>query len=108
MNLIAWVRSLIDRRRARRALLATPGVDLLVRRVMDERYGKHNWRVRDDFLEALVHHRGDTHPHWGLIGPLRSHNTRAWLRNGGSPVSHAKLESIPRFVNTHPHERRTH
>ena len=85
--LVQW----LERRRTRRALLETPGVDLLVRRVMDERYGKHNWRVRDDMLEALVILPGQKEPWWGPIGPLHARTTRIWLRDGASGVSHAKL-----------------
>lgn len=108
MNLIANIRAAYQRYRERKALLATPGVDLMVRRFMDARYGKHNWRVRDDMLEARVMYPGTRELQWGLIGPLRAHRTRVWIRNGGAPLSHAKPESVPQFVNTHPHERRTH
>jgi hypothetical protein len=89
-----WIRQWLERRRTRRALLATPGVDLLVRRVMDERYGVHNWRVRDGMLEAHVLLPGSKEPWWGLIGPLHARTTRIWLRDGASGVSHAKLEPI--------------
>lgn len=95
MNIITWLSRWLERRRARKALLATPGVDLLVRRVMDERYGKHNWRVRDDVLEALVIVPGQKEPWWGPIGPLRDRNTRVWLRNGADGVSHAKHPNAP-------------
>jgi len=88
--MIAWIRQWLQRRRTRRALLATPGVDLLVRRVMDERYGVHNWRVRDGMLEAHVLLPGSKEPWWGLIGPLHARTTRIWLREGASGVSHAK------------------
>jgi len=104
MSLIAKVREAYQRYRTRKALLATPGVDLLVRRVMDARYGKHNWRVRDDQLEALVVYPGDRELRWGLIGPLHAHRTRVWLRNGGTHLSHAKVRTIPQFVDTYPVE----
>lgn len=70
-----------DRRRVRQALLDTPGVDRLVREVMDAKYGKHAWRVRDGNLEAMVQSEGQGSAWWGLIGPLRSRNTRSWLAN---------------------------
>lgn len=92
MNIIKWVMQWFERRRARRELLATPGVDLLVQRVMDERYGKHGWRVRDGYLEASVQSWGQGASWWGTIGLLHDPNTRNWLRAGGRPaeVSHAK------------------
>jgi len=92
--MIAWIRQWLERRRTRHALLATPGVDLLVRRVMDERYGVHNWRVRDGMLEAHVLLPGSKEPWWGLIGPLHARTTRIWLREGASGVSHAKDDDI--------------
>lgn len=97
MNIIRWVMRWFERRRVRRELLATPGVDLLVQRVMDERYGMHHWRVRDGMLEAEVQTHGQGTPWWGLIGPLHGEHTRAWLRAGGRPpeVSHAKHAEAP-------------
>ncbi len=88
----AW----IERRRVRRELLAHPGVDHLVRSVMDMRYGKHCWRVKDDMLEAQVVTHGQGAPWWGPIGPLRNITTRKWLtgvwmEHKGHQVSHAKL-----------------
>lgn len=68
-----------QRRARRRALLTTPGVDHLVRTVMDMRYGKYGWRVSVDMLEARVVTHGQGVPWWGPIGPLRSINTRKWL-----------------------------
>lgn len=99
MNLLKQWTEFWRRRRVRRELLDTPGVDLLVQRVMDAKYGKHGWRVsfeeRTDLLilEALVTPEGSSQPIWGMIGPLESLETRAWLRAGGRPpeVSHAKL-----------------
>ncbi len=70
-----------DRQRTRKSLLATPGVDRLVRTVMDYRYGRHAWRVHNENLEALVKSNGQGESWWGLIGPLRSHHTRSWLAN---------------------------
>jgi hypothetical protein len=61
--------------------LATPGVDALVREVMDFRYGKHGWRVHDGMLESHVIEPGHSTPWWGPVGPLRSANTRRWLAN---------------------------
>lgn len=92
MNIIKWVMQWFERRRARRELLATPGVDLLVVRVMDARYGKHHWRVKEGKLEAEVQINGQGAPWWGLIGPLHDPNVRVWLRAGGRPegLSHAK------------------
>ncbi len=69
------------RRQARKALLATPGVDALVREVMDFRYGKTGWRVNEGNLEALVTQPGHNKPWWGLVGPIRNANTRRWLAN---------------------------
>lgn len=89
MNPIKWLIQWNERRRVRDALLAMPGVDLLVRRVMDKRYGAHHWRVRAGVLEAEVRTEGQGDVWWGPIGPLRDANTRAWLRNG-APLSHAK------------------
>lgn len=93
MNAVQWLKRWYQRRRVRRELLATPGVDLLVVRVMDSRYGKHGWRVKDGMLEAEVQTHGQGEPWWGLIGPLRGAHTRAWLREGGRPpqLSHAKV-----------------
>lgn len=91
-----------DRRRTRRQLLATPGVDHLVRSVMDMRYGKYGWRVIDDMLMARVQSHGQGLPWWGPIGPLRSIHTRkwltaAWMEHKGikkEEVSHAKVPSL--------------
>lgn len=113
MNIIKWVMQWFKRRRVRRELLAAPGVDLLVQRVMDARFGKHHWRVsRDpygrishDMLEAEVQILGQGTPWWGLIGPLHAENTRAWLRAGGKPpeVSHAKPYGAgDHFADTEP------
>lgn len=93
MSALDWLREWLERRRARRALLATPGVDLLVRRVMDQRYGKHNWRVRDGILEASMVAPWQKEPWWGPIGPIHARNTRIWLRDGG--LSHAKVPNAP-------------
>lgn len=84
------------RQRARLELLFTPGVDHLVQSVMDLRYGKHGWRVSDDMLEARVDQAqsyGAGRSYWGLIGPLRSINTRKWLTSvwmEHKGLSHAK------------------
>ncbi len=91
MSIITRLKQWLERRRVRKALLATPGVDLLVRRVMDERYGEHNWRVRDGMLEALMIAPWQKEPWWGPIGPLHARNTRIWLRDGAGILSHAKL-----------------
>lgn len=96
----AW----LERRRVRREMLALPGVDDLVRDVMDKRYGKYGWRVSwtgrsDEFiLEASVIPYGGGTPYWGPIGPLTSIHTRKWLasmwmsevRGVKTAVSHAK------------------
>lgn len=95
MSPLAWLRQWLERQRARRELLATPGVDLLVRRVMDERYGKHHWRVKDGVLEALMVAPWQKEPWWGPIGPLHARNTRIWLRDGASGLSHAKVPEAP-------------
>lgn len=92
MNVITWMGQWLERRRERKALLATPGVDLLVQRVMDERYGVHHWRVKDGVLEALMVAPWQKEPWWGPIGPLHARNTRIWLRDGASGLSHAKLD----------------
>jgi len=47
---------------------------------------------------------GDRELRWGLIGPLHAHRTRVWLRNGGTHLSHAKVRTIPQFVDTYPVE----
>lgn len=75
------LRAWIDRRRTRKALLVTPGVDRLVREVMDYRYGKHAWRVQNGILEALVQSSGQGDAWWGPIGPIRAQATRMWLAN---------------------------
>lgn len=80
MNALLWLRTWLARRRDRKRLLATPGVDWLVQRVMDKRYGRHHWRVMHGQLEALVCERGGR-PMWGLIGPLNSPTLRSWLLN---------------------------
>lgn len=104
MNPIRWLIQWVERRRTRKALLATPGVDLLVRRVMDERYGVHHWRVRAGVLEAEVQAGGLGDSWWGPIGPLRHASTRAWLRKG-APLSHAKhVDYEPPYVDTIPEE----
>lgn len=90
------------RRYTRRELLATPGVDRLVRTVMDQRYGKYGWRVRDGVLEAEVQTLGASNSWWGPIGALKDYNTRKWLmaqyvREPKPPgeVSHAKHAEAP-------------
>ena len=95
MNPITWLSQWLERRRARKELLATPGVDLLVRRVMDGKYGKHNWRVRDGVLEASMVAPWQKEPWWGPIGPLHARRTRLWLRDGASGVSHVKQPDAP-------------
>ena len=78
-----------ERRHARRLTLATPGVDKLVRDVMDARYGKYGWRVENGLLQAQVQEQGGR-PWWGLIGPIRGAHTRRWLTDIWAELSHAK------------------
>lgn len=110
-----------QRRNVRRVLLTTPGVDHLVRSVMDMRYGKYGWRVTNDMLEAEVASAGQGAPWWGPIGPLRSINTRKWLTSvwmEHKGLSHAKLDQkqtvrMPveghyetHYLDTHPLDER--
>lgn len=97
---------LIERQRVRRELLALPGVDDLVRSVMDYRYGKYGWRVKDGILEAEVVTYGQGTPWWGPIGPLREIITRKWLtavwmemkgQRKPEPLSHAKPTPPPEW-----------
>lgn len=77
--MIAVIKRWMQRRRTRAATLSTSGVTPLVVRVMDRRYGKHNWRVDDGMLMALVRTNGQGHPWWGLIGSLSSPYLTTWL-----------------------------
>lgn len=76
--MIAALKAWLERRRVRRALLAQPGVDRLLRRVMDGRYGKHNWRINDGVLEVKVSDPG-RRLWWGAIGFVQAPETRDWL-----------------------------
>lgn len=77
--MIRYIKRWYERWQTRRALLATPGVDRLVRTVMDKRYGKHGWRVRLGVLEANVTDPMSGQSWWGPIGPLHHAYTRKWL-----------------------------
>lgn len=102
----------LHKRHVRRALLATPGVDTLVQEVMDHRYGKHEWRVANGVLEALVQTEGQGTPWWGAIGPLRSQNTRKWLANqrlamrGIEQEAPYKIEPPTPYVGPYDHHYR--
>lgn len=96
---LTWYRERQERRRVRAELLATPGVDDVVREVMDLRYGIGNWRVTDGMVESRVQSAGQGVAWWGPIGRLGTIETSNWfaarwceLRGLDPPeVSHAKV-----------------
>lgn len=81
-RVINWINYRRDRAALRRALLAMPGVDDLIVRAMDKRYGAHNWDVVSSFDSAepmlVAKVRGPAGEYWGPIGPLTAERTRGW------------------------------
>lgn len=77
-NLWAAVKATQEQHAMREATLAHVGVDRIVRRTMDWRYGRFGWRVQDDMLEVLAtDHAGRVW--WGPVGPIIAPETRAWV-----------------------------
>lgn len=77
-NLWAAVTADATQRLQRERTIAHVGVDRIVRRTMDWRYGRYGWRVHNDMLEVLaIDHAGQQW--WGPVGPIIAPETRAWI-----------------------------